>query len=1265
MLRLQGLGSNTPTGVPYTEDEIMAIARGGKQRGHIPGVGQVLPGQGTVIPPPSQGTHLADDIARLKKREKLLTKQVNMFMSGSGGCEDDEPGDDEDGGEDEEEEDDRIVAGENGKCCSGKRNYPQYLAELLKKKKNAASRACGSGLRASRKLKPGALSLYVGNGQREAVEAIDAFIYVSLDGFVNCFVDNTIQVYRNNMVYFSDIPRDGIFEIDLSNSLTNESSIHVVSNKRAKPDLESALLWHCRLGHISKKRIEKLQHIMSRQRASYFVTFTDDFSRYGYVYLLKHKHEVFETFKVFQKEVENQLGKTIKSLHFDRGGEYMSQEFLEHLKGHGIIARRTPPYTPQHNGVSERRNKTLLDMVRFMMSQTTLPKSFWDYALETAGYEALVKRDTLTKPDKLEIISVKCIFVGYPKKTMGYSFYYQPKNKVLVTRNAEFLENSLINQEASGSVEDLEIIQEEDTHPSIDSSLNHEEDDLEIDEPQSDIIPIRRSTRTRHAPDHNEFWVLVELPPNGKTIGSKWLFKKKTNMDGNEKLKLSKSQGASTPAELKRMQNVPYASTVGSIMYVVRCIRPDVANTKDMFLVYGGDLIRELRVSCYTDAGYLTDADDLKSQTGYVFVLNGGAVDWKSTKQSIFATSSAEAEYIAAFDASKEAVWVRKFISGLGVVAIIEEPINMYYDNTRAISIANESGITKGARHFRAKVHYLRKVIEYGDIKLEKVHTNDNLADPFTKALAFLKHLEHTRNIGMLPASSLIDKLMPNDFVMDGVSGAVLELICSMRLYDRVEFVRVLPSESIIKRDKIIVDIHIAEQRVQQARLQTLKSEYEILHMKEDETIDTFTEKFTTLVNKAASLGHTIEDQTIVRKLLNVVPDRYLQIVASIEQYSDLSKMTMEEAIERLKTYEERIKYKKDNGASNHMTGVREHFKELDEKVSGKVRFGDGSYIKIKGKVMKDDELRLYDMDYKIFMKVTLQRNRLYKASLRIVIPVCPLANLKDDTWLWHTRLGHLNFESLKSMAQKDLVQGIHAIKHTTQICDVCLIEKHSRAPFSKRAKARSTSPLDLVYGDLCGPISPLAPFEKKYIFLLVDDYSRYMWVYFLNIKDQAFDTFKKYKKTIENKLRTTLKMLRTDRGGEFTSNEFTQYCKENGIARQLIAPYSPQQNGIVKRRNKTIMSTTRFMMKAMNMPQNFWAEAVRRVIYILNSVPTKALEDITPYEAIKRRKPYLEKLRVFGCIAYAKVPSQWLTKLDDRSIRMVYLGNEQGSKAY
>ncbi|GKA53117.1 retrotransposon protein, putative, ty1-copia subclass, partial [Tanacetum coccineum] len=268
------------------------------------------------------------------------------------------------------------------------------------------------------------------------------------------------------------------------------------------------------------------------------------------------KKDVNPALHVFQKEVENQLRKTIKSLRSDREGEYMSHEFLDHLKEHGIIAHRTPPYTPQNNRVSKRRNRTLLDMVRPMMSQTTLPKSFWDYALETAAH----------------------ISTGYPKETMGYSFYNPSENKVFVARNAKFFDNDLIDLKASGSVEDLELIQEEDTNPSIDTSLNHEEDDQEIDEPQSDINPIRRSIRTRHPTDRlclfidaeeyelgdlgkpanykaalldpeskkwldamnvemhsmkdNDVWVLVELPLNARTVGSKWLFKKKTDMDG-------------------------------------------------------------------------------------------------------------------------------------------------------------------------------------------------------------------------------------------------------------------------------------------------------------------------------------------------------------------------------------------------------------------------------------------------------------------------------------------------------------------------------------------------------------------------------------------------------------------------------------------------------------------------------------------------------------------------------------------------------------
>ncbi|GJV95258.1 retrotransposon protein, putative, ty1-copia subclass [Tanacetum coccineum] len=601
----------------------------------------------------------------------------------------------------------------------------------------------------------------------------------------------TKEVKDNSSLFYGCSSGMALFVIGCSCSNTNDSSMYAITNKRAKINSNSSLLWHCRLGHISKKRIEKLQHdgllnsidieslgkcvsclsgkmarkpyshqverakdllglihtdvcglfrIVSRQGASYFVTFTDDFSRYGYVYLLKHKHEVFETFKVFQKEVENQLGKTIKSLRSDRGGEYMSQEFLDHLKDHGIIAHRTPPYTPQNNGVSERRNRTLLDMTPYEIWHGQAPKLSY---LKVWGCEALVKRDTLTKPDKLDPRSFRSIFIGYPKETMGYSFYNPSENKVFVARNAEFFENDLIDLKAK--------------------------DDQEINEPQSDINPIRRSTRTRRPTDRLCLYIDAEehelgdlgvhyglkqhsmcvqwnkrfddeikkfgftqnpdepcvyLKVSGSYVAILILYVNDILLMGNnipmlqdvksylgrsfamkdfrevqiflesriyrdrtipmqekEKLKLDKSQGASTPVRNSGMQNIQ--RSLGYRIYYICSPTPHGYAPRK-------HLARELRVSCYTNGGYLTDVDNLKSQTGYVFVLNGGAVDWKSTKQT-------------------RLYGIRKFISGLGIVSHNEEPIVCIVIIMEPLAYAERlTGVPKGARTFsRHKVPYL------------------------------------------------------------------------------------------------------------------------------------------------------------------------------------------------------------------------------------------------------------------------------------------------------------------------------------------------------------------------------------------------------------------------------------------------------------------------------------------------------------------------------------------------------------------------------
>ena len=156
--------------------------------------------------------------------------------------------------------------------------------------------------------------------------------------------------------------------------------------------------------------------------------------------------------------------------------------------------------------------------------------------------------------------------------------------------------------------------------------------------------------------------------------------------------------------------------------------------TKDKFLVYGGE--EELVVNGYTDASFQTDKNDFRSQYGFVFCLNGGVVSWKSSKQETVADSTTEAEYIAASEAAKEAVWIRKFVSELGVVPSASSPMDLYCDKSGAIAQAKEPRSHQKSKHILRRYHLIREIIDRGDVKICKVHTDLNIADPLTKPLS-------------------------------------------------------------------------------------------------------------------------------------------------------------------------------------------------------------------------------------------------------------------------------------------------------------------------------------------------------------------------------------------------------------------------------------------------------------------------------------------------------------------------------------------------
>ena len=228
------------------------------------------------------------------------------------------------------------------------------------------------------------------------------------------------------------------------------------------------------------------------------------------------------------------------------------------------------------------------------------------------------------------------------------------------------------------------------------------------------------------------------------------------------RVQISKEHSPKTPKDRALMEKIPYASTIGSIMYAMLCTRLDMAfalsvmsifqanprksqwetvkcilkylrRTKDFFLVYGGE---ELKLQGYTDSSFQSDPNYSRSTSGFLFTLNGGAVSWKSSKQPTTANSTTEAEYIAASDAAKEAVWLKKLITDLGVVPMISNPIPLLCKNNVAIAQAKEPRSHQKSKHILRRFHLIREIVARGDVVVERVPSSDNVADPLTKPLA-------------------------------------------------------------------------------------------------------------------------------------------------------------------------------------------------------------------------------------------------------------------------------------------------------------------------------------------------------------------------------------------------------------------------------------------------------------------------------------------------------------------------------------------------
>lgn len=970
-------------------------------------------------------------------------------------------------------------------------------------------------------------------------------------GFVIRFGDRCFSLFKNNVIVGSGILIDGLYKLKLDNVFA-ESLLVTHSNvgiKRSMLKENSAFLWHKRLGHISKERLERLvkneilpnldftdlgvcvECIKGKQtkhtkkgatRSSqlleiihtdicgpfdvpsfggekYFITFIDDFSRYGYIYCLNEKSQAVKALEVYVNEVERQLDRKVKIIRSDRGGEYYGKHnesgqcpgpFAKFLEARGICAQYTMPGTPQQNGVAERRNRTLIDMVRSMMSNSSLPMSLWMHALKTAVYllnrvptKAVPKTPfelwTGRKPSlrhlhvwgcpaelriynpherKLDPRTISGYFIGYPEKSKGYRFYVPNHSpRIMETGNARFLENGEVSGSAIKEIVDIKEVDENtsisvplstiksNVVPAINENTNniaqHLNNEAQLEEVENDPqeVPLRRSQRQRRSAisdvyevylkesdfdiginkdpvsfsqaiesiesekwlnamkdelksmEHNKVWDLVELPEGSKRVGCKWVFKTKCDSNGNierykarlvakgytqkggidyketfspvskkdslriimalvahydlelhqmdvktaflngeleeevymdqpegflvegkghmvcklkksiyglkqasrqwyikfndtiksfgfqenavdrciyqkisgskfiflvlyvddillaandkgilretkeflsknfemkdmgeasyvigieifrdrsqgllglsqknyiervlEKFNMHKCSAGVVPiqkgdkfslmqcpkndVERKEMEAIPYASVVGSLMYVQTCTRPDISfavgmlgryqsnpgidhwkaakkvlrylqGTKDYMLMYRRS--NQLEVIGYSDSDFAGCVDSRKSTFGYLFLFVEGAISWKSAKQSVIASSTMEAEFVACFEATIHALWLRNFISGLGVVDTITKPLKIYCDNSAAVFFSKNDKYSKGAKHMEVKYFAVKEEVQKQRVSIEHIRTDLMIADPLTKGLQPKTFKEHVHRMGL------------------------------------------------------------------------------------------------------------------------------------------------------------------------------------------------------------------------------------------------------------------------------------------------------------------------------------------------------------------------------------------------------------------------------------------------------------------------------------------------------------------------------------
>jgi len=252
------------------------------------------------------------------------------------------------------------------------------------------------------------------------------------------------------------------------------------------------------------------------------------------------------------------------------------------------------------------------------------------------------------------------------------------------------------------------------------------------------------------------------------------------------------------------------------------------------------------------------------------------------------------------------------------------------------------------------------------------------------------------------------------------------------------------------------------------------------------------------------------------------------------------------------------------------------------------------------------------------------------------------------DLKLWHCRLGHLNAQSLKILKNQNLVKGLeNANLGIESKCEICAIGKMTKLPSKPLTddddQRGASKKLELIHSDVCGPVNITGYNGANYFVTFIDDYSRKSWIYTMKFKSEVLSRFKEFAEMVNNKGEEKIQMILSDNGGEYTSEDFKNYCKSKGIEQFHSSPYSPNQNGTAERYNRTIVEMTRCLLHESGLTLRLWPEALLTAAHIRNRSPHSSLENkITPEEAWSGQKPSINHLRKWGCKVSVLIPNQF-----------------------